>query len=172
MLSNLPLLWQFQQVATAMIKDRRQQRLFCAQRPGNVVVAAGGVNGATAPDTHAVRELGHCLAAAGWVDLGLLLSTVCGDADGAAEILRVSAPQGYDRYDAYASGLLRFVLGQTQANTAPDATAAVATPEAERRVVAFLDRLTAQALPTGEARPSTTGNAPEQGVSESSQGDT
>ena len=44
------------------------------------------------------------------VDLGLLLPTVCGDADGAAEVLRASAPLGYERYDAYAAGLLRFAL--------------------------------------------------------------
>jgi hypothetical protein len=151
--------WQFETVATTMESDwRRQQQLRCRQ-PGSISVAddvegeaPSGADGAQRliPDQRAVRELGHCLAAAGWVDLGLLLPTVCGDADGTAGILRIAAPQGYDRYDAYASGLLRFALGPTQGHGgARTAGSAAVGAEAERQVTFFLDRLTESSLPPG-----------------------
>ena len=137
---------------------RRQKELRCGQRPGSIVVAEdfeeevpGDADGTASsmPNPCAVRELGHCLAAAGLVDLGLLLPTVCGDAVGAADILRAAAPQGYDRYDAYASGLLRFVLGPTPGHTGkPAAGSTTTTVEAERQVMIFLDRLTESSLPT------------------------
>ena len=150
--------WQLETVANTMQSDwRRQQQLKCRQRPGSISVAddvegeaPSGADGAQRlmPDQRAVRELGHCLAAAGWVDLALLLPTVCGDADGAAGILRVAAPQGYDRYDAYASGLLRFALGPTQEHGAARATGSAAVDaQAERQVTIFLDRLTESSLP-------------------------
>ena len=152
-----------------MYRDRqRQAELAYAHQVGNDVVNAAGdsdeevmggpriAGGAArvALDHKIVRELGHDLAAAGWVDLGLLLPTVCGDADGVAGILRASAPHGYGRYDAYASGLLRFALESRQAHTDASTSTAgfataggVATTEAERQVMTFLERLTAGSLP-------------------------
>ncbi len=146
---------------------RRQQELRFGQRPGSIVVAEdvegeapGDADGTASSmlDPRAVRELGHCLAAAGLVDLGLLLPTVCGDAAGAAGILRAAAPQGYNRYDAYASGLLRFALGPTPGHMGkPAAGSAATTTEAERQVTIFLDRLTENSLPiTCSPRPGPT----------------
>ena len=136
---------------------RRQKELRVGQRPGGIDVedieqeAPGDAGHAawSTPDQRAVRELGHCLAAAGLLDLGLLLPTVCGDADGAAGILRAAAPQGYERYDDYAAGLLQFVLRPTPTCTGTsDTGSAAAIAETERQVTIFLDRVTESSLST------------------------
>jgi hypothetical protein len=124
--------------------------------------AAAGTVGTAAAYTQAVRELALCIGSAGWVDLALLLPTVCGDPSGVAAVLRASAPGGYARYDSYASGLLQFAIAQERLQQQLQQQPGGAAQQrgggggggggggmdgVERRVMAFLEELTAQSAP-------------------------